>query len=93
VPSREVRGEHAHRALQQFLVCLRGELALVVDDGRQREELWLNSPTAGVHLMPLVWATQYKFSSDALLLVLASAPYDPADYIREYTEFARLVKN
>lgn len=91
VSSREVRGEHAHRALHQFLVCLRGECALVVDDGRQREELWLDSPALGVHVEPMVWGIQYKFSSDALLLVLASDKYDPDDYIRDYDEFERLV--
>ncbi len=91
VSSREVRGEHAHRALHQFLVCLKGECALVVDDGVTREELRLDSPAIGVHVEPLVWGIQYKFSSDALLLVLASDKYDPADYIRDYDEFERLV--
>lgn len=91
VSSREVRGEHAHRTLHQFLVCLKGECALVVDDGRQREELWLDSPALGVHVEPLVWGIQYKFSSEALLLVLASDIYEPADYIRDYDEFERLV--
>lgn len=92
VSSREVRGEHAHRALHQFLVCLRGECALVVDDGSQREELWLDSPALGVHVEPMVWGIQYKFSTDALLLVLASDKYDPDDYIRDYDEFERLIR-
>ena len=91
VSSREVRGEHAHRTLHQFLVCLKGECALVVDDGVMREELRLDSPAVGVHVEPLVWGIQYKFSSAALLLVLASDKYDPADYIRDYDEFERLV--
>lgn len=91
VSSREVRGEHAHRALHQFLVCLKGECALVVDDGLTREELILDSPAIGVHVEPMVWGIQYKFSSDALLLVLASDKYDPDDYIRDYDEFERLV--
>ena len=92
VSSREVRGEHAHRTLHQFFVCLKGDCALVVDDGRQRQELLLNSPAIGVHVEPMVWGIQYKFSSDALLLVLASDKYDTADYIRDYDEFERLVK-
>ena len=91
VPSREVRGEHAHKQLHQFLVCLRGECSLVVDDGAHREELHLNSPSVGVHLAPMVWGIQYKFSRDALLLVLASDKYDPDDYIRDYDEFEELV--
>jgi UDP-2-acetamido-3-amino-2,3-dideoxy-glucuronate N-acetyltransferase len=86
-----VRGEHAHRTLHQFLVCLKGECALVVDDGTRREELLLDSPAIGVHVEPLVWGIQYRFSSDALLLVLASDVYDPQDYIRDYDEFERVV--
>ncbi len=91
VPNREVRGEHAHKTLHQFLVCLQGDYSLVVDDGREREELLLNSPALGIHVAPLVWGIQYKFSRDAILLVLASAKYDPTDYIRDYDEFERLV--
>ena len=64
----------------------------VVDDGENREELRLDSPAIGVHVEPMVWGIQYKFSSDALLLVLASEKYDPADYIRDYDEFLRVLK-
>jgi hypothetical protein len=89
VPSRDVRGEHAHRELHQFLVCVAGECSLVVDDGATRRELRLDSPSVGVHLPPRVWAVQYRFSPDAVLLVLASHAYDAADYIRDYGEFVR----
>jgi len=91
VPTREVRGEHAHRTLEQLLICIRGECAVVVDDGNQREEVVLNSPKLGLYVPPMVWATQYKFSPDAMLLVLASAEYDANEYIRDYDEFLRLV--
>jgi hypothetical protein len=77
--------------LHQFLVCLKGQCAVLVDDGRTRRELTLDSPAAGLHVPPLVWATEYKFSPDAILLVLASDHYDPAGYIRNYEEFQRLV--
>ena len=87
VPTREVRGAHAHKLLHQLLVCIRGECSLLVDDGTNREEILLNTPSIGVHLAPLVWGVQYNFSPDAMLLVLASAPYDADDYIREYDEF------
>lgn len=90
VPNRKVRGAHAHKNLHQFLVCLKGDCALLVDDGQAREEIILNSPRIGVHLSPMVWGVQYKFSSDALLLVLASEKYDPASYIRDYDEYVRL---
>ncbi len=90
VPSPHVRGEHAHRKLHQFLVCLKGELSLVVDDGSRRQEVRLHAPEVGIHLPPMVWAVQYRFSPDAVLLVLASDIYDPADYIRDYDEYRRL---
>ncbi len=87
VPSREVRGEHAHRKCAQVLVCLKGSVACVVDDGSQREEITLDSPEIAVHVPPMVWTVQYKYSEDAILLVLASEEYDPKDYIRDYDEF------
>jgi hypothetical protein len=57
------------------------------DDGQQREEITLNHPGIGLHLPPMVWAVQYKYTADAMLLVLASEKYDAADYIRSYDEF------
>ncbi|MFN8095539.1 MAG: WxcM-like domain-containing protein [Vicinamibacteria bacterium] len=90
VPSREVRGEHAHREQEQLLVCVRGSCSVVVDDGRQREERRLDSPARGLHLRPLVWAIQYRFSADAVLAVAASGEYDAAEYIRDYEEFLLL---
>lgn len=91
VPSTEVRGEHAHRTLQQFLVCVRGSIAVVVDDGRNREEYTLSRPNLGLLIPPMVWGIQYKYTPDAMLLVLASEVYDASDYIRDYSEFVRCV--
>lgn len=91
VPSREVRGEHAHRKLHQFLVCVHGSCSVIADDGHERREFRLDSPSRGLHLPPLTWSVQYKYTPDAVLLVLASAPYDDADYIRSYGEFTALV--
>jgi UDP-2-acetamido-3-amino-2,3-dideoxy-glucuronate N-acetyltransferase len=87
VPGKEVRGEHAHRKCDQFLVCLRGRVAVMVDNGRQREEVLLSTPAIGIHVPPMIWAVQYKYSDDAVLLVLASHKYDAGDYIRSYDEF------
>lgn len=91
VPSREVRGEHAHRRLTQFLVCLRGQCALLLDDGVRRAEIGLDDPAVGVLVPPLVWGVQYRFSPDAMLLVLASESYDSSEYIRDYEEFRSVV--
>src|SRR5581483_5648666 len=91
VPSREVRGEHAHRECHQFLICVSGSVNVAVDDGENRAEVVLDAPTMGVYVPPLVWGSQYRYGSDSVLMVLASHPYDPDDYIREYDEFLRAV--
>ena len=92
VPNARIRGEHAHRTCEQFLVCVRGSCAVVVDDGRQREEILLDRPTLGVHVPPMIWATEYKHSSDSTLMVFASHYYDPDDYIRDYSDFIALIE-
>ncbi|MCV2348166.1 WxcM-like domain-containing protein [Paucibacter sp. Y2R2-4] len=92
VPSREVRGEHAHKACHQFLVCVKGSCGIVVDDGQFRDEILLDSARVGLHIPPMVWGIQYQFSRDAVLLVLASDIYSAEDYIRNYDEFLRAVQ-
>ena len=92
VPGKEVRGEHAHRKCHQFLIAARGSLSVVVDDGDSREEIRLDSAHRGLHVPPMVWAAQYRYSSDAILLVFASDLYDADDYIRDYDEFLSTVR-
>lgn len=92
VPSVEVRGEHAHRALHQFLVCLKGRCSVALDDGQHRDEVILDRPNVGLHLPPLIWASQYQYSPDAVLLVLASDVYKSEDYIRDYDEYLAVIK-
>jgi len=92
VPSLEVRGEHAHRECHQFLICVRGSVSVVADDGHAREEFRLDDPTAGLYLPPMTWGIQYRYSADSLLLVFASHYYDAADYIRDYGEFVALAR-
>ena len=92
VPGKEVRGEHAHKQCEQFLFCARGSVSVVVDDGSRSEEIVLDRPDMGVYLPPMIWAVQYKYSTDALLVVFASHHYDPADYIRDYDTFQAAVQ-
>jgi acetyltransferase-like isoleucine patch superfamily enzyme len=89
VPSKETRGEHAHRVCHQFLICVRGSCAVLADDGVNRTEVLLDTPNKGFYLPPMVWGVQYKYSEDAMLLVFASHHYDAADYIRNYSEFLK----
>lgn len=91
VPSREVRGEHAHKTCHQLLVCISGRVSCMVEDGTHREEILLDSPHIGVHIPPMIWSVQYRYSQDAILLVLTSEKYSADDYIRDHAEYVRLV--
>ncbi len=84
------RGKHAHHRLQQALFCLNGSMRLDLDDGRRRWTVRLDRPERGVYLGPMLWHEMREFEHNCILLALASAPFDEADYIRDYAEFARL---
>jgi UDP-2-acetamido-3-amino-2,3-dideoxy-glucuronate N-acetyltransferase len=91
VPSREVRGEHAHRTLHQFLLCVHGRCSVRVFDGECSDEVRLDRPDLGLHVPPMVWTTQYKYSADAVLVVLASDVYREEDYVRDLDEYLSLL--
>lgn len=92
VPTEQTRGEHAHHLCHQFLVMVRGSVHVVADDGYHREEFILDKPNVGIYLPPMTWGIQYRYSTDAVLMVFASHNYDAADYIRDYEEFLFLIK-
>jgi UDP-2-acetamido-3-amino-2,3-dideoxy-glucuronate N-acetyltransferase len=79
-----------HRECHQFLICVRGRMTVVGDDGIQRQEFALDRPDVGFYMPPMTWGTQHNYSPDAVLLVFASHYYDAADYIRDYDEFVTL---
>ncbi|MCO4322072.1 sugar 3,4-ketoisomerase [Aliidiomarina quisquiliarum] len=85
------RGFHAHKKLQQVVICIAGSCRMVVDDGATREEAWLNSSLKGLLINGFVWREMHDFSDDCILLVLASEHYDEADYIRNYENFLKEV--
>jgi hypothetical protein len=80
------------RSCHQFLIAVKGGLRVVADDGEHREEVVLDRSNLGLYLPPMTWGIQYRYSSDAILLVFASDYYDSADYIRNYSEFLEAVK-
>lgn len=84
-----VRGLHAHRDLRQIAIALRGSCTFLLDDGRRRDTVVLDDPTRGLVIESMIWREMSDFSPDCILLVLASANYDEADYIRSYAEFLR----
>jgi len=87
VPGGEVRGGHAHYELQQLIVAASGSFDVVIDDGQNKKTVTLNRPNFGLVVTPGIWRDLMNFSSGAVLLVLASLPYDEADYIRDYKKF------
>lgn len=93
VPTAETRGEHAHYQCHQFLIAIKGSVHVVAFDGSKREEFILESACAGLHLPPMTWGIQYKYSSDAVLLVFASHHYDANDYIRSYDKYIEIMSS
>ena len=87
------RGFHAHKNLKQLAVCLKGSCRFVLDDGVHREEFHLASPKQGLFIDDMYWREMDAFSSDCVILVLASEHYDESDYIRDYDDFKRRAKN
>ena len=91
VPSEKINGQHAYKVCQQFLVCVNGACTVLVDDGRRRQEYLLDRPNKGIYLPAMIWGIQYKYSRDAVLLVLASQEYDENDCIKDYNEWLELI--
>lgn len=87
------RGFHAHKNLEQILICVHGSCKIHLDDGCETEEVVLDDPTVGLYISNSMWREMYDFSSDAVLLVLASELYNESDYIRNYDEFLKSVRN
>lgn len=85
------RGFHAHKKLKQILICVHGQCKIHLDDGHSTAEVLLNKPYEGLYVTNNMWREMYDFSSDAVLLVLASELYDESDYIRDYNVFLKYI--
>jgi len=86
------RGYHAHKDLQQVVICVSGSCKFLLNDGKEKiEDIVLNSPSKGLFIDKIIWREMYDFSEDRVLLVIASDFYDEDDYIRDYDEFLRVV--
>ena len=90
-PAGATRGGHAHRRTEHVLICLSGSFDVVVDDGTNKLQFALNTPSVGLYVPPLIWDTEFNFRPGSICLVLASDYYEEADYCREYAEFIRQV--
>jgi len=87
IPSGESRGAHAHKTLQQVVICLSGGLDVHLDDGHEQRVVHLNRPWLGLYIPPMIWAAEEDFDPGTVYVVLASDYYDAADYIRDYDAF------
>ena len=87
IPGGESRGAHAHKQCHQFLVAASGSFEVLINDGKIQRLFLLNRPDIGLHIPPMIWASEINFSSGAICLVLASHAYDESDYIRDYDDF------
>ncbi len=87
VPTAESRGAHAHKTLQQVLICLAGSFDAALDDGKERTLVHLNRPWKGLYVPPMIWLAETNFDSGSVCLVLASQLFDEEDYHRDYDEF------
>lgn len=85
------RGFHAHKSLEQILICIHGSCKILLDNGRERKVIPLEKPYEGLYIKNTVWREMYDFSEDAVLMVLASDFYDEGDYIRDYNEFLKCI--
>lgn len=86
-----VRGHHAHKKLQQILVCVHGNCKIRLDNGTEKKVVALEKPYEGLYVSNAMWREMYDFSPDAVLMVFASELYDESDYIRNYDEFLKYV--
>ena len=87
-----VRGKHAHKNLEQILVCIHGSCKILLDNGHEKKIIPLERPYEGLYVASSMWREMYDFSKDTVLLVFASELYDESDYIRDYDEFLEFVK-
>ncbi len=87
VPGGESRGAHAHKKCHQFIVAASGSFEVLLDDGKTRRIVQLNRPYMGLHIPPMMWASEINFSSGSICLVIASELYNETDYIRSYDKF------
>ncbi len=86
------RGFHAHKKLEQVLVCVSGSCKILLNDGKKQETVELITPGVGLFIGAMVWHEMYDFSDDCVLMVLASDYYEEEDYVRKYDHFLEHVK-
>lgn len=90
LPDQE-RGKHAHRNLEQLIIAMDGACQFILDDGKNRESVWLNRPDVGLYIGKNMWREMHHFSYGCKLMVLASDYYNEDEYIRDYSVFKETI--
>ena len=91
IPGGESRGAHAHKNCHQLLIAASGNFEILLDDGLVKRQVQLNRAHVGLHIPPLIWASELNFSSGSICLVLTSHLYTADDYIRDYEDFLKII--
>lgn len=84
-----VRGQHANRKSEFVLINVAGKSKVRVTDGKEEFVAVLDKPMMGIYIPTMVWKDMYDFSTDSVLLVLASTHYDGGEYIRDYDTYLK----
>jgi dTDP-4-dehydrorhamnose 3,5-epimerase-like enzyme len=92
VPGGEVRGGHAYKTLQEFIIALSGSFDVVLNDGKEERKFTLNRSYYGLYIPKMIWRQLENFSTNSLALIVADQPYSETEYIREFDEFSNSVK-
>lgn len=87
------RGNHALRKTKEIVFCVRGSCYIEVDDGKDKSEVFLDSPGKGLLIPPLTWRKLHKFTQDAIMLVVTNSAYDEDEYIWDYDEFKKYAQD
>ena len=90
VPGGEIRGSHAFKESQEFIIALSGSFDVVLHDGKKEQKYSLNRSYKGLFVPKMVWRRIENFSTNSLALIVSSTKYDKMDYVRDFEEFKNL---
>ena len=89
----DIRGNHAHIKCKQFMLCLNGEIEIIVDDGLSKKNFILNKPDIGVYVPNEIWSIQRYLRDESVLMVICDLDFDEKDYLRKYEDFKNFINN
>jgi hypothetical protein len=91
LPLNDRRGNHAHRELEEFIICIKGSIEVELCDAQGMQTFYLETPRKGVYVPPLTWITVTVTALETICVVMTSANYEPDEYIHDAAEFEALL--